>query len=119
MDVQDTTSSEGSGIGDWLVKRGLAGDSIQQLIMGLCQRLSADGLPLLRAFVGLQTLHPLYGGFGYVWRRGADRLTTDTFGRQTGQNEDLLASPFHHMRVNNLPRLRQNLEGPAEPEFPI
>ncbi|MBL6953198.1 MAG: adenylate/guanylate cyclase domain-containing protein [Alphaproteobacteria bacterium] len=119
MNAQNTTSDAAPDIKDWLVKRGLAGDSIQQLIAGLCQRLSESGLPLLRAFVGLQTLHPLYGGYGYIWRRGADELATDTFMRQSGQNEDFLRSPFHHMRENNLLRLRQNLDGTAQPEFPI
>ena len=119
MNALNTASGKPRELNDWLVKRGLAGDSIQQLTAGLCQHLLADGLPLLRAFVGLQTLHPLYGGFGYVWRRGVEELATDTFMRQSGQNEDFLASPFHHMRENKLLRLRQNLEGPAQPEFPI
>ena len=119
MNVQDTTSGAAGEVKDWLVKRGLAGDSVEQLVAGLCQRLSATGLPLLRAFVGLNTLHPLYGGFGYIWRRGAEALTTDTFMRNSEPNEEFLSSPFQYMRQNKLLRLRQSLEGPAEPEFQI
>ncbi|MDA1100223.1 MAG: adenylate/guanylate cyclase domain-containing protein [Proteobacteria bacterium] len=123
MNIQDTTSGATSGAaaeaGGWLVKRGLAGDSIEQLLAGLCERLLAGGLPLLRAFVGLQTLHPLYGGYAYIWRRGAAQLATESYLRQRGDNEDYLRSPFHHMREHKLLRLRQNLQATADPDFPI
>ena len=49
-------------ISEWLVTRDLAGDTVAQLATGLCDRLAAQGVPLLRAFIGLQTLHPLYDG---------------------------------------------------------
>jgi adenylate cyclase len=119
MNVRDTTSGVATEAEGWLVKRGLAGDSVEQLVAGLCQRLSAAGLPLLRAFVGLQTLHPLYGGHAYIWRRGVAELSTEFYLRQRDQNADYLASPFQYMRENKLLRFRQNLEGTAEPEFAI
>ncbi|MBT4486710.1 MAG: adenylate/guanylate cyclase domain-containing protein [Rhodospirillaceae bacterium] len=105
--------------GEWLIKRGLAGDSVDQLAMGLCQRLTNQGLPLLRAFIGLQTLHPLYGGYAYIWRRGVAGLETEYYLRQQGHNPDFLTSPLHHMRQLGQFRYRQRLEGPADPEFSI
>ena len=119
MNILRTEAGAAPEISDWLVTRGLAGDSVAQLVEGLCQRFADQGVPLLRAFVGLQTLHPLYGGYAHVWRRGADDLTTDAYLRQGGHNEDFLVSPFQHMRENRILRFRQRLEGPAEPEFSI
>ena len=63
MYLISTASSNAPEIKDWLVKRGLAGDTVRQLVAGLCQRLLTAGLPLLRAFVGLQTRHSLYNGY--------------------------------------------------------
>ncbi|MDP6873540.1 MAG: adenylate/guanylate cyclase domain-containing protein [Alphaproteobacteria bacterium] len=119
MNILRTEAGIAPEISDWLVMRGLAGDSVAELVAGLCQRLADQGVPLLRAFVGLQTLHPLYGGYAYVWRRGAEDLTTDAYLRQGGHNKDFLVSPFQHMRESRLLRFRQRLDGPAEPEFPI
>ena len=119
MNVLNAASGKTQTLNDWLVERGLAGDSVETLSLGLCQRLAAQGLPLLRVFIGLQTLHPLYGSYGYVWYRGAAELTADAYLRQTDENPDFLNSPFHHMRENGLLRLRQNLEGPAQPEFSV
>ncbi len=106
-------------ISQWLVQRGLAGDTVAELATGLCDRLAAQGVPLLRAFIGLQTLHPLYGGYAYIWRRGVKDLSVDSYLRQQGLNEDFLASPLHHMRQNRILRFRQNLETTAEPEYQI
>ncbi len=119
MNIHDAKEGADAGLDTWLVKRGLAGDNVEQLAKGLCERLVALGWPLLRAFIGLQTLHPLYGGYAYVWRRGVSDLDIEFYLRQQGENEDFRVSPFQHMRENQLFRYRQKLEGPAEPEFPI
>ncbi len=106
-------------ISEWLVTRGLAGDTVAQLATGLCDRLAAQGVPLLRAFIGLQTLHPLYDGYAYVWRRGVADLTVDSYLRQQGHNKDFVASPLYHMHENRILRFRQNLEATAEPKYAI
>jgi adenylate cyclase len=38
------------------------------LLDGLCRRLIEAGVPLSRVFVGMRTLHPQWGGYGYTWR---------------------------------------------------
>ena len=106
-------------LGPWLIERGLAGDDVATLVAGLCQRLVDQGLPLLRAFMGLQTLQTLYGGYAYIWRRGVGELATEFYLRKQGQNPDFRNSPFHYMREQKMLRYRQNLEGPAEREFSI
>jgi len=103
----------------WAAEQGLLGASADHLMQGYCERLRAAGVPLLRVFVGVQTLHPLYDGYSYVWRHGEGHLESDVYFRSTEVNADYLASPFHYMRENVLDRLRQRLDGPADPEFPI
>jgi adenylate cyclase len=103
----------------WLAEQGLLGVRADRLMKGYCDRLVAAGVPLLRVFVGVETLHPLYEGYSYVWKRGAPALETETYFRSAETSPDYFASPFHHMRQQGLVHWRQRLTRPAEPEFPI
>ena len=53
----------------WAVGEGLRGTGAAALFDGLCQRLVDAGVPLWRAFAGMRTLHPQWGGYGYTWLR--------------------------------------------------
>jgi adenylate cyclase len=53
----------------WVVREGIGGAAAATLFDGLCQRLVIAGVPLWRAFVGMPTLHPQWGGYSYTWRR--------------------------------------------------
>jgi len=44
----------------WVCQAGLAGLDETATLTGFCQRLSALGLPLMRANVVIDTLHPVY-----------------------------------------------------------
>ena len=53
----------------WSVGEGLRGKEAALLFDGLCQRLVIAGVPLWRAFAGMRTLHPQWGGYAYTWWR--------------------------------------------------
>jgi len=53
----------------WAVRQGLSGLPSEALFDGFCQRLVDAGVPLWRAFAGMRTLHPQWGGYTYTWRR--------------------------------------------------
>src|SRR6201987_6476971 len=53
----------------WAVGEGLRGTDAAALFDGFCQRLVDAGVPLWRAFAGMRTLHPQWGGYGYTPRR--------------------------------------------------
>ncbi len=53
----------------WAVGQGLRGTAAAELFEGLCERLVMAGVPLWRAFAGMRTLHPQWGGYGYTWWR--------------------------------------------------
>jgi len=54
---------------EWIVAAGLAGESEGALLDGFCQRLLADGVPIARAGVIIDTLHPVHEGRAFLWRR--------------------------------------------------
>src|SRR2546430_16964672 len=53
----------------WLTEAGLAGEAEPVLLDGFCRRAIEAGVPLARAVVIIDTLHPVYEGRGFRWRR--------------------------------------------------
>src|SRR3954447_7412023 len=53
----------------WLIEAGLAGESETALLDGVCRRLPEAGLPVVRALMLIDTLHPVYEGRAFFWRR--------------------------------------------------
>jgi adenylate cyclase len=111
----------------WAVRQGLAGADVEALFDGFCQRLVIAGVPLWRGFVGMRTLHPQWGGYGYTWRRDKNAIAQDRFERSSGTNPDWLASPFNYLinqarlpDANGVSMLRRRLAGPdAQLDFPV
>jgi adenylate cyclase len=106
----------------WAVGEGLRGAEAGALFEGLCRRLGDAGVPVWRAFAGMRTLHPQWGGYGYVWwrDRGAERPAQ--FARGEQYEQDVQASVFGHLRRQAdepaeergpLLHLRRRLAGPA------
>jgi adenylate cyclase len=109
----------------WAVREGLRRAPAATLFEDFCHRLAAAGVPLLRAFVGMRTLHPQWGGYTYTWRRGRDLVDPSRRERGEEYDQDLRDSPFFYLlntaRTRDLPlRLRRRLAGRgAQRDFPI
>ena len=52
---------------NWLVSQGLTGLPENDLIRGFCERCCAEGLPVSRGMVFIDTLHPIFEGRGFRW----------------------------------------------------
>jgi adenylate cyclase len=98
------------------------------LFDGFCQRLVAAGVPLWRAFAGMRTLHPQWGGYTYTWRRDLNAIEPAQFERGELYEQDVLSSPFTYLerqaKINagkdGRRRLRRRLAGPcAQLDFPL
>jgi adenylate cyclase len=112
----------------WVVREGIRGAAAAALFDGFCQRLVIAGVPLWRAFIGMPTLHPQWGGYSYTWRRDLNAIEPSQFER--GYYEQiLLHSPFGYLirQVEKSSQegdpwrhLRRHLTGPeALLDFPI
>jgi adenylate cyclase len=51
----------------WLARAGLRGEPEAALVNGFCERVVAAGLPISRALVLIDTLHPIYEGRVVRW----------------------------------------------------
>jgi hypothetical protein len=54
-------------IAGWLTQAGLAGEPETAILTGFCERCVAAGMPLARALVLIDTLHPVYEGRLVRW----------------------------------------------------
>src|SRR5208282_5934008 len=78
----------------WAVGEGLRGAEAALLFDGLCQRLVGAGVPLWRAFAGMRTLHPQWGGYGYTWWRQLNAIQPQQFERGDDYEQVILNSPI-------------------------
>ena len=81
----------------WAVGEGLRGTDAAALFDGLCQRLVDAGVPLWRAFAGMRTLHPQWGGYGYTWLRHLNAIQPSQFERGDEYEQVILRGPIGHL----------------------
>jgi adenylate cyclase len=81
----------------WAVREGLRGTAAVALFEGLCRRLVSAGLPLWRAFAGMRTLHPQWGGYAYTWWRDLDAIEPAQFERGAAYEQEILNSPIGYL----------------------
>jgi adenylate cyclase len=67
----------------WIASVGLEGAGETALIEGFCSRAVAAGLPLARAIVFIDTLHPVHEGRAFRWERDKSEATVSEYGRST------------------------------------
>src|SRR3954447_17678787 len=108
----------------WVTAAGLAGASEPELLRGFCERAVAAGLPLARAIVLVDTLHPVHEGHVFHWRRDPmpDERTVLEYGRTIEGSEHAESwrrSPFYHLLETGGSALRRNLARSDPADFPI
>src|SRR5512145_727550 len=100
----------------------LAGAREDKLLDTFCRLLVKDGVPLARAVLGADTLHPVLEGRVFEWNASASSVRQAEYGRSASAEEDTrwTRSPFHALAEKNSGLLRRHLTGPdAELDFPI
>jgi adenylate cyclase len=113
---------DASSLAMWLTQSGLAGLSESELLDGFCERANTIGLPVERATVLIDTLHPVYGGRAFRWHRdeSAEALILEYGRAKAGEAaEKWQQSPFQHMLDTSLDFLRRNLAHGDAADFPM
>src|SRR4051794_8622868 len=111
-------------VGAWVTAAGLAGATEPDLLRGFCERAVAAGVPLARAVVLIDTLHPVHEGRIFHWSRdpAPDEPTVIEYGR-TSEGSDHAASwrgsPFFHLLETGGSALRRRLARGDPADFPI
>ena len=99
-------------IADWLVRRGLEGAEETDLLIKFCEKCNAAGLPLARAMVIIDTLHPVHEGTVFRWRNDNVEETAATQYGRTTEGEaaaSWLRSPFYHLLQTGGEEMRRRI----------
>jgi adenylate cyclase len=72
----------------WLTQLGLAGAPETDIVCGFCDRCVATGIPLGRALVFIDTLHPVHEGSLFRWGFGPDEAPVHEYGRTSLEGLD-------------------------------
>jgi adenylate cyclase len=112
----------------WLTKAGLRGEPEAALVSGFCERAVAAGLPLSRALMFIDTLHPIYEGRVVRWGHDPSQPVVEDYGRTGlpegasdlhGQVARWRASPFFRMLQTGESLVRRRVTAESEAEFPM
>lgn len=116
-----------SEITAWLMQAGLAGESENAIVDGFCERCVAAGLPIGRAHVFIDTLHPVHEGRLFRWGHNPNETPLMEYGRTVpvpdSTAEDELAaerwrkSPFYRMLQTGESLLHRKVPLEGETEF--
>ena len=116
------TEEDKQSILGWVIERGLLGDPEDRLMQGFCERCCAAGLPLVQGMMMVDTLHPIYEGRTFSWRKdSAESLkSTEYESSQSGDGARLWqSSPFHYLLTTGGSELRRRIGAGDPGDFPI
>lgn len=106
-------------IREWLIDQALGEPDIVKLFETMCQRLAGIGVPIARARLIWQTLHPLFRAETVIWDRGHP-ARLEQFRHQDNDTGAWGISPLKFTLENNLELFRRQLAGEnAMLDFPI
>jgi adenylate cyclase len=103
----------------WITQAGLAGQSETATLAGFCKRAVALGLPLARALVLIDTLHPIYEGRAFRWTREKKETTLTAYGRSDEDWQRWQRSPFYRLEESGETFLRRRLTAATDAEFSV
>lgn len=117
----------------WLTAAGLAGAPETEIVTRFCDHFVAAGIPLGRAHVFIDTLHPVHEGRLFRWGYGPDEPTMHDYGRTSFEGPDATGavsldaqatevwerSPFYSMLQSGASLLRRRLAPDTTDEFSL
>ena len=115
--MDETALNELAG---WVTEAGLIGVDERELMSGFCRRIVDTGVPLARAIVILDTLHPIYEGRAFRWRADMpDEAQAIDYGRTNEGEaaESWRRSPFYHLLQSGDTLLRRHLAAGDPADF--
>jgi adenylate cyclase len=107
-----------AAVTDWLADAGLRNLSLDDVVDGFARRLNEIGVPVTRAFVGMNTLHPMVRARSLIWDRATGLGTRFEFRHVEIDAPILRESPFAPMILHGVTERRYDLTS-AKPEHEV
>lgn len=106
-------------LASWITQAGLAGQDETATLTGVCERLNGIGMRLARANIVIDTLHPVYQGRAFTWKRLTRQTELTEFGRSQARLDRWERSPFYQLEISGAAQLRRRLSAAGTAEFPL
>lgn len=110
-----------NALAGWVTEAGLIGRTESDLMAGFCRRIVDAGVPLARATVILDTLHPIYEGRAFRWRADEPETAEAVDYGRTSAGEAAASwrqSPFFHLLESGGKAMRRQLAAGDPADFP-
>jgi adenylate cyclase len=101
-----------NALAGWVTEAGLVGRTESEIMAGFCRRVADAGVPLARATVILDTLHPIYEGRAFRWRADMPEVGEAVDYGRTNEGEaaeNWRRSVFFHLLQSGDRMLRRRL----------
>lgn len=107
-------------VSHWLADAGLRDLSLDDIVDGFARRLNDVGVPVARAFVGMNTLHPMMRLRSLIWERAAGLRARFEFQHIEVDSPIIEQSPFAPMVRHGIAERRYDLTAPPpEQDLPV
>jgi adenylate cyclase len=115
------TEQELAALASWIANVGLEGGAETALVEGFCARATAAGLPLARAVVAIDTLHPIHEGRVFRWERDKSAATVSEYGPSTEGEaaERWRATPHYRLLEMGESVMRRRVTAETQREFSL
>jgi adenylate cyclase len=90
----------------WLAGAGLSGTDEADILGELCRRLRGGGVPVDRAFTGVELVHPLVEGEIFHWTAEDDTVRQTNLDRLDKDRTEWLSSPLYRLHATDADELR-------------
>lgn len=94
---------------DWLVNETRGERFIDNILMEMCEKLLASGVPVTRSSLHFRTNHPQWIGARILWTEGMKEAKINTFAYGVENTPQFLNSPVNEIH-NGANEVRKNLE---------
>ncbi|MCW5733424.1 MAG: adenylate/guanylate cyclase domain-containing protein [Enhydrobacter sp.] len=117
------TPADVDRLSNMIVRRGLEGMAVSALLQLFCEKSGSLGLPINRALMVIDTLHPVHEGHVFRWRN--DGQEDDGPVREYGSTSEGEAaqtwqrSPFFHLLQIGQEELRRRIGFGESSDFPV
>ncbi|MFC5756035.1 adenylate/guanylate cyclase domain-containing protein [Rhizobium sp. GCM10022189] len=98
---------------DWLVNETRGERFIDNILVEMCERLLAAGVPVTRSSLHFRTNHPQWIGARILWTKGMKEAKINTFAYGVEKTPQFLNSPVNEIH-NGAGEVRMNLERDGE-----
>lgn len=98
-------------IREWLVDSALRDSDVVELFESLCRKMVGVGIPVSRARLVWQTLHPLFQAETAIWNEG-ETAQLEQFAHQDEASDAWNRSPLKFVIDNKIELFRRELTGP-------